>query len=344
MTTEKYRGRRNLVTLRKLISRGDWELVSLLKEAGTSNIQPAHRLLWEQVSQNPAYDGMIAGAGEKYANMLVDSPKTFDGIMLTVDQNMEFIDSPAMQRCLSGSDFKLSDLKTAKGGVSLFLSLPQRQMSTHARWLRMMIALTVNEMGLTPGRPATGHHVLMILDEFAGLKRMEVIENAVAQIAGYGLKMFFVLHSLEQLKAVYKDNWETFLANAGVKMFFNLEDQFSREYVSKLIGETEIIRVARSSSESAGETEGASYSRSTSESGSTGQSTSHGISVSDGTNWSGSSSESRGTTKSTSLSKGRSEGGSYTPQWYFFGKRMTNISENVGKNESESTTEGTSEG
>ena len=60
----------------------------------------------------------------------------------------------------------------------------------------------------------------MVLDEFAGLKRMEVIENAVAQIAGYGVKLFFVLQSLEQLKAVYKDNWETFLCQ------FRAEDIF----------------------------------------------------------------------------------------------------------------------
>ena len=95
----------------------------------------------------------------------------------------------------------------------------------------------------------------MVLDEFAGLKRMEVIENAVAQIAGYGVKMFFVLQSLEQLKAVYKDNWETFLANSGLKVFFNLEDNFSRDYVSKLIGETEVIREVRSASDSTSESE-----------------------------------------------------------------------------------------
>ena len=40
-------------------------------------------------------------------------------------------------------------------------------------------------------------------------------ETAAAQIAGYGVKLFFVLQSLEPLKAVYKDNWETFLANSG---------------------------------------------------------------------------------------------------------------------------------
>src|ERR1019366_8703051 len=127
----------------------------------------------------------------------------------------------------------------------------------------------------------------------AGLKRMEAIENAVAQIAGYGVKMFFVLQSLEQLKAVYRDNWETFLANSGLKVFFNLEDNFSREYVSKLIGETEVIREVRSASDSTSESE--SLSRSASRSSSRGASETEGTSdsVNTGRSWGVNSSESR---------------------------------------------------
>ncbi len=190
----------------------------------------------------------------------MNSPKQYESVLQVANRNTEFIDSPAMQRCLEASDFQLSELKTRPEGLSLYLCLPQRYMSTHYRWLRMMIALTVTEMEKVRGRPATGHPVLMVLDEFAGLKRMEVIENAVAQIAGYGVKLFFVLQSLEQLKAVYKDNWETFLANSGLKMFFNLEDHFSRDYVSKLIGETEVIREVRSASDSTSESESLSHS------------------------------------------------------------------------------------
>lgn len=81
----------------------------------------------------------------------------------------------------------------------------------------MMVGMITAQMETTRGRPATGHRVLMILDEFAGLQRMTSIENAVAQIAGFGVKLFFVLQTLEQLKRVYKDGWETFLANAGLK-------------------------------------------------------------------------------------------------------------------------------
>ena len=216
--------------------------------------------------------------------MLEKSPKQYESVLQVANRNTEFIDSPAMQRCLEGSDFQLSELKTRPGGLSLYLCLPQRYMSTHYRWLRMMIALIVTEMEKVRGRPATGHPVLMVIDEFAGLKRMEVIENAVAQIAGYGVKLFFVLQSLEQLKAVYKDNWETFLANSGLKVFFNVEDHFSREYVSKLIGETEVIREVRSESDSRSESESLSRSTSRSRSETSGRSSSTGTSESEGTN------------------------------------------------------------
>src|ERR1700687_45148 len=277
LTAPEYEGRRNLITVRKLITRGDWEAVEALRTAGESDIPPAHGLLWTGLANNPAFDGLVAGIGDSFTNMLLNSAKQFESVLQVANRNTEFIDSPAMQRCLEVSDFEISELKTRPGGLSVYLSLPQRYMNTHYRWLRMMIALTVTEMEKVRGRPATGYPVLMVLDEFAGMKRMEVIENAVAQIAGYGVKLFFVLQSLEQLKAVYKDNWETFLANSGLKVFFNLEDHFSRDYVSKLIGETEVIREVRSASESSSESE--SRSRSTAQS----QSESRGRSLSTGT-------------------------------------------------------------
>ena len=306
LTAPEYKGRRNLITVRKLITRGDWESVEALRAAGEKDIPPAHGLLWTGLANNPAFDGLVAGIGDSFTNMLLNSPKQFESVLQVANRNTEFIDSPAMQRCLEASDFQLSELKTRREGLSVYLCLPQRFMSTHYRWLRMMIALTVTEMEKVRGKPAAGHPVLMVLDEFAGLKRMEVIENAVAQIAGYGMKLLFVLQSLEQLKAVYKDNWETFLANSGLKVFFNLEDNFSREYVSKLIGETEVIREVRSASDSTSESESVSHSTSRSQSESRGRSSSSGTSKTDGTN------SSVSTGKSWGINSSRSRSQNYT--------------------------------
>jgi type IV secretory pathway TraG/TraD family ATPase VirD4 len=344
LTSPHYEGRRNLVTLRKLITRGDWESVDALKEAGEKDIPPAHGLLWTGLSNNPAFDGLIAGAGDSFTNMLINSPKQYESVLQVANRNTEFIDSPAMQRLLEASDFQLSELKTRPEGLSLYLCLPQRYMNTHYRWLRMMISLTVTEMEKVRGRPATGHPILMVLDEFAGLKRMEVIETAAAQIAGYGVKLFFVLQSLEQLKAVYKDNWETFLANSGLKIFFNLEDNFSRDYVSKLIGETEVVREVRSNSDSTSESE--STSRSVSRSESRGRSSSTGTSENEGTNSSVSSGTSGGSNWSRTKGKTYNDGRSWTPTSLFlvggFGK--ANVQKNDSRSWSDSLSTGGSKG
>jgi type IV secretory pathway TraG/TraD family ATPase VirD4 len=342
LTAPHFEGRRNLITLRKLITRGDWESVEALREAGEKDIPSSHGLLWTGLANNPVFDGLVAGVGDSFTNMLINSPKQYESVLQVANRNTEFIDSPAMQRVLGASDFQLSELKTRPEGLSLYLCLPQRYMSTHYRWLRMMIALTVTEMEKVRGRPASGHPVLLVLDEFAGLKRMEVIEHAVAQIAGYGVKMFFVLQSLEQLKAVYKDNWETFLANSGLKVFFNLEDHFSRDYVSKLIGETEVVREVMSASDTTGESESVSRSTSRSKSKTTGRSSSTGTSESDGT----SSSVNTGRSWGVNSSKGRNFGWSSGRNWdytgFLGGRRW--ISGNEGRSEGRSYTEGKSKG
>jgi type IV secretory pathway TraG/TraD family ATPase VirD4 len=341
LTAPEYEGRRNLVTLRKLITRGDWEAVEALRSAGEQDIPPAHGLLWTALANNPAFDGLVAGTGESFTNMLLNSPKQYESVLQVANRNTEFIDSPAMQRCLGASDFRISDLKTSPEGLSVFLCLPQRYMSTHYRWLRMMIALTVTEMEKVKGRPATGCPVLMMLDEFAGLKRMEVIEYAVAQIAGYGVKLFFVLQSLEQLKAVYKDNWETFLANSGLKIFFNLEDHFSREYVSKLIGETEVVREVRSSSDSVSESKSTSRSTTRSRSETRGHSLSTGLSETDGTNSSVSKGQSGSKSRTVGWNWSRSDSENWTPGFIF---RTYDKGGSEGKSEGESLSKSKSRG
>jgi type IV secretory pathway TraG/TraD family ATPase VirD4 len=242
LTDSAYEGRRNLGTIRDLITRGDQASVESLRALNIEDIPSGHSLLWEGVAANGHFGGVIAGVGETFANMAEQSPKQFQSVLQVANRNTEFLDSPGMRQCVESSDFRLEELKTNARGMSLYLSLPQRYMGEHFRWLRMMITLIIGEMEAVQGKPASGHRVLMVLDEFAGLKRMEVIENAVSQVAGYGLTLFFVLQSLVQLKEVYQDGWETFMTNAALRLFSGIDDDFTREYIVKQVGETEVIR------------------------------------------------------------------------------------------------------
>lgn len=296
-----FEGRRNLVTVRKLILNGDKESVELLRSAGEKDLPTAQEMLWTGLARNPSFNGVISGIGENYQSMVVDSFKTFKGIHLTLSNETEFLDSPKMAETLSRSDFKLSDLKTDPKGISVYLCLPQGSMESHFRWMRTILTLTVNEMEATPGKPACGHQVLMIADEFASLQYMPVIEKAVGYIAGLGLKFFFVLQSLEQLGAIYEKTWQTFMANCGLKLFFSIEDNFSVEHISKMFGDTEVRSQVSSSSHTQNisdtSTEGKQHSRTT------GRGESHSKAVSDMAGSSTQESEGTSTSKSHTDSK-----------------------------------------
>ncbi len=264
---------RNLLTVRRLLTQGDWITLDKVRSAGVNDELPsALEVLWSQMRLNPAFGGVVAGVGEQ---MIAMADKQRSGVLEAARTNTEFLDSTPMQRLLETSDFDLGELKTNTQGLTIYLTLPQRFMETHYRWLRLMITLAVGEMERIKGRPATGHPTLFVLDEFAGLKRMEVIENAAAQAAGMGIKFLFVVQNMGQLNELYEKSWETFFGNSGLKLFFQIDDDFSRSYLSRQLGELESLRQTRSGSQSQ------SASMSTSD----GRSHSTNVGASSGTSW-----------------------------------------------------------
>ena len=137
---------------------------------------------------------------------------------------------------MRGEGPDLADLKTS--AVTVYMCLPGRHLGTCGRWLRLFVNLALQAMERTPGKPAAGCPVLFVLDEFASLGHMRQIEDAAGQIAGYGVKLWPILQDLGQLKALYKERWETFMGNAGILQFFGNNDLTTLEWVSKRLGTT----------------------------------------------------------------------------------------------------------
>lgn len=310
---------RNLVTLRQILVAGDEEMQRLAALNADGVTPSGLSLLFKGMQNNPAYAGLVQREGVALADMLEGSPRTLMSVVQVARTNTEFLDSPALQRCLQRSTFDIADIKTHR--TTVYMCLPQRYMNTHYRWLRMMTTLILGEMERVRPTPAPQHPVLMVLDEFPALKRMKVVENAAAQIAGYGVKLMFVAQTLAQLKDTYKDNWETLVANAGVKLFFGNDDHFTREYAAKLMGEMELRRWGRSESKTVGTSHSESHGTNENRSGSytRGSSSSiggndQGMSVSFGSSSSSTEGWSRGVSNSVSrgTNESETEGGSET--------------------------------
>jgi len=155
----------------------------------------------------------------------------------------QFLDSPLLRKTLQKSDFRLGDLKRER--LSVFLCLPARYMDTHERWLRIIINLAIGALepkgrigaDKRDGRPP----VLLLLEEFPALKHMEKVEAAAGQLAGSGVKMWFIVQNLGQLTRHYEKRWETFIADAGVITAFANADSETLQYLQGKIGDASML-------------------------------------------------------------------------------------------------------
>jgi len=194
------------------------------------------------MAHNPAADGAVMAAG---LELFQKDKREFSAVISTARRHLSFLRSKTMQECLKCSDFELTDLQT--DATSIYLCLPAARLSTNRRWLRLFINLAMEafERAFTKRRQ-DAPPVLVIMDEFPILGHMRQIEDAAGQIAGYGVKLWPIIQDLSQLKALYKDRWETFLGNAGVIQCFGNNEQTTTDWISKRLGKTS-FQVVRTS-------------------------------------------------------------------------------------------------
>ncbi len=157
-------------------------------------------------------------------------------ILSTARNQLGFLESGNMRDDLRESTFNLSALKNTDKPATIYLCLPASRMGTHAKWLRLILNMTMATLERDKRKPALP--VLLMLEEFAALGHMRALEQAAAYMAGFGVKLFTVLQDLTQLKRHYKEGWETFVGNSAIVVAFGNSDQTTLDYLSKRLGET----------------------------------------------------------------------------------------------------------
>lgn len=191
-------------------------------------------LFLRMAQHTDAFDGFLRLLALTFTEK---APRELGSILSTAREQTAVLDSPTMARVLGDSSLRLRNIK--RQPTTVYMCLPAARLATHFRWLRIVVNLTLAALE-DPHTPP--HPVLLLLEEFAVLGHMESIEKAAGQIAGFGVKLWTILQDLGQLKATYRERWETFMGNAGVTTWFGLNDQTSLEYVSNRLGDTHFIR------------------------------------------------------------------------------------------------------
>jgi type IV secretion system protein VirD4 len=86
-----------------------------------------------------------------------------------------------------------------------------------------------------------GLRTLLLIDEMAALGHLAPLEDAFGLVRAYRVQIVGYLQDMAQLKALYKERWESFIANAGVIQSFAPNDLTTAEWLSKRSGQTTVI-------------------------------------------------------------------------------------------------------
>jgi type IV secretion system protein VirD4 len=194
-------------------------------------------LFLEMATQGTVFGGALAGAGTSFLRKV---SRARSSIISTAETQTRFLDSVPLQAALSASTVKLADL--AEKPTTIYLCLPSGQMEKHFRWLRLIVRLALMALERRGTYARDKLPIIFLMEEFASLGHMPIMEAAAAYFPGFGVKLWCVLQDLGQLQRHYKAGWQTFLGNAGVLQFFGNGDKVTLDYISDRLGSLSIVR------------------------------------------------------------------------------------------------------
>jgi len=187
---------------------------------------------------------VVASAAREVLNK---SDNERSGVLSTAMSFLGLYRDPTVAEVTSRCDWRIADLIAAEHPVSLYLVVPPSDISR----TKPLIRLILNQIGRRLTESLDGsdgvkrrHKLLLMLDEFPALGRLDFFESALAFMAGYGLRAFLISQSLNQIDKAYGQN-HSILDNCHVRVTFATNDERTAKRISETLGTATELRAQR---------------------------------------------------------------------------------------------------
>jgi type IV secretion system protein VirD4 len=184
---------------------------------------------------------VVASAARELLNK---SDNERSGVLSTAMSFLGLYRDPVVARVTRRCDWRIADIVGEEKPSTLYLVVPPSDISR----TKPLIRLILNQIGrrLTEDLKATDrrHRVLLMLDEFPALGRLDFFESALAFMAGYKLKSFLIAQSLNQIEKAYGAN-NSILDNCHVRVSFATNDERTAKRVSDALGTATEMRAMK---------------------------------------------------------------------------------------------------
>ena len=181
---------------------------------------------------------VIASAARELLNK---SDNERSGVLSTAMSFLGLYRDPVVAAVTSRCDWRIADVVADEKPTTLYLVVPPSDISR----TKPLVRLVLNQIGrrlteeLHPKNRR--HRLLLMLDEFPALGRLDFFESALAFMAGYGIKAFLIAQSLNQIEKAYGSN-NSILDNCHVRVSFATNDERTAKRVSDALGTATELR------------------------------------------------------------------------------------------------------
>jgi type IV secretion system protein VirD4 len=184
---------------------------------------------------------VVASAARELLNK---SENERSGVLSTAMSFLGLYRDPVVAHVTRRCDWRIRDLIEGERPTTLYLVVPPSDISR----TKPLVRLVLNQIGRRLTEDLNDQHrchrLLLMLDEFPALGRLDFFESALAFMAGYGLKSFLIAQSLNQIEKAYGPN-NAILDNCHVRVSFATNDERTAKRVSDALGTATEIRDAK---------------------------------------------------------------------------------------------------
>jgi len=182
----------------------------------------------------PRVHPVVASAARELLNK---SENERSGVLSTAMSFLGLYRDPTVAEVTSRCDWRIDDLVEAERPASLYLVVPPSDISR----TKPLVRLILNQIGrrlterLEDASGARRNKLLLMLDEFPALGRLDFFETSLAFMAGYGIRAFLIAQSLNQIEKAYGEH-NAILDNGHVRVAFATNDERTAKRISDALG------------------------------------------------------------------------------------------------------------
>lgn len=203
-----------------------WETMLKYKVPGTDTVNP-----------------VIAQTARDILSLFEKGEEEYSSVLSTTKRFLNIYRDPIIQMNTSRSDFRVLDLVNSERPVSLYLVIRPADKDRLRPIVRLLVNQIMRVLTRDPlkfdreNRPLKMHkwRVLMMMDEFPAFRKLEVFEENMAYVAGYGIKCYVVCQDFNQLWKEYGEN-EAITSNCHVRVVYAPNRQETAEKISEMTG------------------------------------------------------------------------------------------------------------